>query len=190
MKRRSIRISFLFIILLVFVSCSENPEQKRAKHMERGDAYYEKQEYTVKRYEKDGKEMKPAAYQEKTSLPLYPVFDEKGIDRYDTSVVGYESIEGKKCYMIKVTPKEATDRHYKGYYYYDVKDLVPVMKDFTLGRLPFPLKELSIKVFSSMKNGYVFSHEAIITIRVRIPAVVNRRIITTAKTIECKPIMQ
>ena len=45
MKYMRIGISFLLVTLLVLFSCSENPEQKRDKHMERGDSYYEKQEY-------------------------------------------------------------------------------------------------------------------------------------------------
>jgi hypothetical protein len=45
MKYRRIEILFVLVGLLMLFSCSENPEQKRDKHMERGDAYYEKQEY-------------------------------------------------------------------------------------------------------------------------------------------------
>ena len=45
MKNRRSEISFLLIILIVVVSCSQDPAQKRAKYMERGDGYFEKQEY-------------------------------------------------------------------------------------------------------------------------------------------------
>ncbi len=46
MKNRRIEISLLLVALLMVFSCSGgSPEQKRDKHMERGDSYYEKQEY-------------------------------------------------------------------------------------------------------------------------------------------------
>ena len=48
MKYRRIEISFLLIILIVVVSsCSQDPAQKRAKYMKRGDGYFEKQGLNV-----------------------------------------------------------------------------------------------------------------------------------------------
>ena len=44
MKYRRIGILLLLIPLLVLVSCGKDPAEKRAKHMERGDGYFEKEE--------------------------------------------------------------------------------------------------------------------------------------------------
>lgn len=156
----------------------------------RREYFYEEPEYTVIKYEKDGKEMKPADYKGSKSLPLYPVFDEKGIERYDTSVEGYETIEGKRCYRIKVTPKEATERHYMGYYYYDTKDFALIKLNFTLGKLPFAVKEFSFKGIFNIKDELNVLREFTMTMRLKIPILFDRRIITTCKTTEAKAIMR
>jgi Tfp pilus assembly protein PilF len=36
---------FLLILLLSYLSCTREPAEKRAKHMKRGDAYFENQEF-------------------------------------------------------------------------------------------------------------------------------------------------
>jgi Tfp pilus assembly protein PilF len=45
MKKRCVEISFLLTVLLIFVACSEKAGAKHAQHMERGDAYFQEQEY-------------------------------------------------------------------------------------------------------------------------------------------------
>jgi hypothetical protein len=155
----------------------------------RREYIYEKPEYTVIKYEKDGKEMKPSDYSEKPGLPAYPVFDENGKDRYNVSIIGYETIEGTKCYKIKATPKEKTERHIDAYFYFSAKDLSPVMIDLTVGKLPFPLKEFSMKVFMSSKDGYFFTREFSMSMHIKIPLIINKKIICTGKTTETKLIM-
>jgi hypothetical protein len=155
----------------------------------RREYIYEKPEYKVLKFEKDGKEMKPADYTEKPGLPAYQVFDETGKERYNVSIAGYETIAGKKCYKIKATPKEATERHMDGYFFFTEKDLIPVMVDLTLGKLPFPLKEFSIKAILELKEDYVFTREFTVKLHIKIPLILNKIIISSGKTTEAKPIL-
>ncbi|MBN2040868.1 MAG: hypothetical protein JW864_12565 [Spirochaetes bacterium] len=148
----------------------------------RKDYFYEPQEYIVKKYEKDGKEMDASEYKEKPPLPSYPVFDEEGIDRYNTVIEGYETVAGKKCYKIKVTPKEADSRYQTGYYYYTVKDLSFYMIQISLGEMPFPLKSFSFMGIMNHESGFL--GEYTMAMRIKIPIVVDRKITSEGKTIE------
>ncbi len=156
----------------------------------RKEYFYEEPEYKVMKYVKDGKEMKPAEYKKSKSLPLYPVFDENGKYRYDSLIEGYETIDGKKCYRIKISPKEATKRHFMGYCYYDVKNLKAIKSDSTLGKLTFGSKEFSFKALLKTKDDYSFVQEFIQVMRIKIPLVVDRRMIITGKTINAMPIIR
>ncbi len=154
----------------------------------RREYIYEKPEYTVIKYKKDGKEMKPSDYKEQPSLPVYQIFDEKGKDRYNVSIVGYVTVEGIKCYKIKVTPKQATERHLDAYIYSTIKDLLPVMCDMTIGKLSFPLKEASMQCFMSKKEDYDFIREFTLSYNIKVLFFYNRKFIITGRTIEAKPI--
>lgn len=39
------RMSVLLLCICVLLSCEKNPAETRAKHMKRGDAYFEEQEF-------------------------------------------------------------------------------------------------------------------------------------------------
>ena len=58
------------------------------------------------------------------------------------------------------------------------------MIDFTLGEMPFPLKEFAFKGFFNDKTGFI--SEFTMSMRIKIPIFMNKRFITKAKTIEAK----
>lgn len=151
----------------------------------RREYFYQKPSITVLEYEKDGKKLKPSDYEEARYPPLYHPFDEKGKDRYTTEVKGYETIEGIVCYKIKVTPKEATERHFKGYFYFDAKNLDLIKAGFTLGKLPFGF----IKLFIEASFSHSIVREVAKTGRFYIPFIFNKKFVHISKTITAKPIL-
>lgn len=157
--------------------------------VDRKDFFYIMPESKVLKYQKNGKEKKSSEYKELLSEPSYPVFDEKGEQYYETSVVSVQTVDGTKCYKIKVTPKKATDRHFSGYLYYKTDDYEPYMAEGTLGKLPWSLKEFSMRFYFAKENGCPMLKSGVMNAKINVPVLMpNRKIDTTINVIETKMI--
>ena len=119
----------------------------------RTDYFYEKPLVQVKAYKKDGKVMEPSKFIYLTAMPTFPVFDEKGQDNYDIRITEKTIFNGRECYRIQVTPKKKTERHFKGYIYYAVKNLDLVYFEGTVAKLDFSMKSFNIEFNMVMYNG-------------------------------------
>ena len=147
-------------------------------------------ETVVIKYEKNGNLMKPSDYKEKKYLPMFPVFDEKDTEYYSTSVTGYETIEGKKCYRIKVIPKENTIQHFKGNLYFTVQNLKLVMMEGTFGKLPPACKDFIIKTYFDHQNDITVERESSVNIQIVIPLLYDGELKSFTTVTECKPILR
>jgi len=157
---------------------------------DRIDYFYKPPESKVLKYEKDGKDKKPTDYKELKSDPTYPVFDEKGEQYYKTAVVAVQVLDGNKCYKVKVTPKQATDRHFSGYIYYRTDDLEPYVVEGTIGKLSWWLKEFHMRFYFVNQNGYPMFRSGVVTMKVNVPVVFpNHKFDTTIDVIESKLIL-
>jgi len=155
----------------------------------RRDYFYEPPESKVLKYEKNGKDTKPTDYKELKTDPTYPVFDENGEQYYETAVVAVQVIDGAKCYKVKVTPKQATARHFSGHIYYKTDDLEPHVAEGTIGKLPWPFKEFYMRFYFVKQNGYPMFRSGVMTIKVNVPVVfADHKFDTTIDVIESKPI--
>lgn len=155
----------------------------------RKDYFYEPPESKVLKYEKNGKDTKPTDYKEFKIDPTYPVFDENGEQYYETAVVAVQVIDGVKCYKVKVTPKQATSRHFSGHIYYKTDDLEPHVAEGTLGKLPWPFKEFYMRFYFVKQKGYPIFRSGVITIKADVPVVfADHKFDTTIDVIESKPI--
>jgi len=157
--------------------------------VDRKDFFYIMPESKVLKYEKDGKEKKSSEYKELLSEPSYPVFDEKGERYYDTSVVSVQMLDGNKCYKIKVTPKQATERHFSGYLYYKTDDFEPYFLEGSIGKLPWSLKEFSMRFYFTKEKGYPMLKSGVMNVKINVPVLMpNRKIDTTINVFETKMI--
>lgn len=157
--------------------------------VDRKDFFYIMPASKVLKYEKDGKEKKPSEYKELLSEPSYPVFDEKGEKYYETSVMSVQMLDGIKCYKIKVTPKQATDRHFSGYLYYKTDDFEPYFLEGSIGKLPWSLKAFSMRFYFAKEKGCPMLKSGLISMKVNVPVLMpNRKIDTTINVIETKMI--
>ncbi|MBN2079343.1 MAG: hypothetical protein JW838_10275 [Spirochaetes bacterium] len=139
--------------------------------MKRKDYFYRDPEVEVLKYTKDGVEMKPSAYRVFKSRPAYPVFDEKGRERYTIRVAAIQKLNRKKVYRIEVTPKANTPLHFKGNIYCTKKSLETVLIEGTMAKLGFPLREFRMELrFTSVEDIPVVE-SGTVHVRVKVPIV-------------------
>ena len=157
--------------------------------MDRIDYSYEPPESKGLKYKKNGKDEKPTAYKDLKTDPTYPVLDENGEQYYETAVVAVQVVDGVKCYKVKVTPKQATSRHFSGHIYYKTDDLEHHVAEGTLGKLPWPFKEFYMRFYFVKQNGYPMFRSGVMIMKVNVPVVfVDHKFDTTIDVIESKPI--
>jgi hypothetical protein len=157
--------------------------------VDRKDFFYILPESKVLKYEKDGKEKKPTEYKELKSEPTYPVFDEKGEQYYETSVVSVQILDGNRCYKIKVTPKQSTDRHFSGYLYYKTDDFEPYLAEGTIGKLPWSLEEFYMRFYFTKETGCPMFKSGVMNMKVNVPVLIpSHKFDTTISVFESKMI--
>jgi hypothetical protein len=159
-------------------------------HLIRKDYFYKEPDIVVLKYVVDGKEKKPSKYKPIKYRPGYQVFDKNGDKNYDTQVVGYKTINSQQCYEVNVTPKEATELHYKGKLYYRVSDLMLAQSSGSIGKISFPLKTLHMDFNTESLNDLIVVSSGIVTASVDIPVIMpNRRIVSRFSALKNKPIL-
>jgi hypothetical protein len=153
----------------------------------RTDYFYEKPVAEVKTYKKDGKEMKPSKFNYMLLMPIFPIFDEKGRDNYDLRITDRKIFNGRECYLVQVTPRKETSRHFKGVLYYTVKNLEFVYLEGTLAKLDFPLKDFKIEFNTTMFNGIPVFSNGRVYLKIKIPIVYpETQIVSNITVLETK----
>jgi len=157
----------------------------------RKDYFYKEPEIKVLQYIKNGRKMLESDYKPKKSKPSYRIFDEYGFKNYKTTVVGFKNIKGRRCYKIKILPRENTLRHFKGFLYCAVSDLSILLIEGTLGNTPFPLKEFRIKFFLDHIDDLAVIKSGIVVMRVYIPVILpDRRYISNIQATDNRPMFK
>ncbi len=132
--------------------------------------FYENAETTTLEYAKDGEQLPVDEYKPTgNGEPGFPVFDEKGAEHYDVEVVGYRTVNGQRCYQLKVIPKENTVKHFKGHLYYSVAGLNLVLTEGTIGDLPMVVKAMNMKVFHTTLDGVAVATSVALEIKIHVP---------------------
>lgn len=149
----------------------------------RREYFYDKPEIEVLSYKKDGVDMKPSRLRMWKSLPAYPVFDEKGRERYAVNISGRKWIRGKSCYRIEVTPRKETSRHFRGDIYVAVGTLKTVYIEGTLARLDFPLKDIRMEIYTTILDSVPVAESGTVRVRVSVPGFFPDTIIDTSFTV-------
>ena len=149
----------------------------------RKEYYYAMPEIEVLSYKKDGKEMDPAKYRVWKAMPLYPIFDERGRDRYTIQITGRKRVAGKECYCVQVEPKQESSRHFRGTIYLAVKTLESVSLEGTMAKLDFPLKEFSINLSMTQVDSVPVAKTGTARIRVKVPIFYPDTIIESSITV-------
>jgi hypothetical protein len=75
------------------------------------------------KYTKNGQELPASKFTERKPIMFYPVFDDKGRERYSISITGIKKVNEIECYILNITPKQITSQHYSGNMYYSRKGL-------------------------------------------------------------------
>lgn len=135
----------------------------------RKEFYYAMPEIEVLAYKKDGKEMDPAKYRVWKAMPLYPIFDIRGRERYTIRITGRKKVAGKECYCLQVEPKQETSRHFRGTVYLAVKTLESVSLEGTMAKLDFPMKEFLIELNMTLVDTVPVAKTGTARIRVKVP---------------------
>jgi len=166
----------------------ELEESESVKYVQKS-YFYEVPETTVLEYRKNGKIVDPSEYDSDDNLPGYQIFDEKGPERFEITITGTQSRNGRDCYVLKILPKQQTSRHFKGTVFVDVDSLETVYLEGTIADYPFGLKKMNMTfTFESLGEIFVFTH-ATVDLLVHVPIIKpNTRILITTRTMENKPI--
>jgi hypothetical protein len=169
-----------------------DPETNRLKSvsevtMKRKDFFYKNPEVEVLTYKKDGKEMDPSKFRIMKSMPLYPVFDEKGRDNYLITVAEKIKYNGRECYRIQVEPRKETSRHFRGNIYITVNSMEMIHTEGTLAKLDFPLKEFHIAINTRRIDDVPVTQTGEVHVRVNVPVFYpDTLIVSTLTTLESK----
>lgn len=149
----------------------------------RKEYFYDRPEIEVLSYTKDGVEMKPSQLRTWKSLPAYPVFDEKGRERYDVRIAGKKWIRGTSCYRIEVKPRKETSRHFKGDIYVAVRTLETVFIEGTLAKLEFPILDIRMEIYTTLLGTVPVAQNGRVRVRVNVPVFFPDTIIETSFTV-------
>jgi len=149
----------------------------------RKEYFYTMPEIEVLSYIKDGKETDTAKYKVWKAMPLYPIFDERGRERYTIRITGRKRVEGRECYCVMVEPKQETSRHFKGTVYLAVKTIESVSIEGTMAKLDFPIKEFSIELNMSPVDAVPVAKTGTARIRVKVPIFYPDTIIESSITV-------
>ncbi len=149
----------------------------------RKEYFYAMPEIEVLAYKKDGKEMDPAKYRVWKAMPLYPIFDARGRERYTLRITGRKKVAGKECYSVQVEPKQETPRHFRGTVYLAVKTLESVSLEGTMAKLDFPLKEFSINLSMTLVDAVPVAKTGTARIRVKVPIFYPDTIVESSITV-------
>ncbi len=151
--------------------------------------FYEEPIIEVLEYEKNGKKLPVSKYKRYESELMYHIFDERGKERFDVRVVGFKMIKGNNCYVIKVMPRERTERHYKGNIFFSVDTLNLISFEGTLGKYPIGLDELDIQLFYESKGDFTTLKNSVVNLFINVPVIMpHTRIAVDTKILEYKPI--
>ncbi|MBN2160797.1 MAG: hypothetical protein JW807_15520 [Spirochaetes bacterium] len=151
--------------------------------LRRKEYFYAKPEIEVLSYKKDGVEMKPSQLRTWKSLPAYPVFDEKGRERYEVKISGTKRIRGTACYRVEVTPRKETSRHFRGEIYIAVGSLETVCIKGTMAKLDFPLRDIWMEIYTTLLGEVPVAESGTVRVRVNIPVFFPDTIIETSFTV-------
>ena len=149
----------------------------------RKEYYYTMPEIEVLAYTRDGKDMDPAKYRVWKAMPLFPIFDARGRERYTIRVTGRKKVAGKECYCLQVEPKQQTSRHFRGTVYLAVKTLESVSLEGTMAKLDFPMKEFSIELNMTQVDKVPVAKTGTARIRVKVPIFFPDTIIESSITV-------
>jgi len=151
--------------------------------------FQEPSETTVLEYKKNGIIEDPEDYKEDKRPPAYQVFDQKSRERFDYKVAGTKEINNQNCYILKVLPRQNTERHFKGTVYVNTDSLNTVYLEGTIADYPFGLKDMNMTfTFESLGELYAFK-KATIELFIHVPIIKpNTRILITTDSLQNKPI--
>jgi hypothetical protein len=137
--------------------------------MKRKDYFYKNPEVEILTYKKDGKTMETSKYRVRNSMPLYPIFDDKGRDNYLITVAEKIKYNGRQCYRIQVDPRKTTSRHFKGSIYIALNNMEVVGIDGTMAKLDFPIKEFRIVINTSQTDDVPITQSGEVHVRINVP---------------------
>ena len=157
----------------------------------RKDYFYEQPEIEVLSLKKDGTDMNPSKHRIWKTMPIYPVFDEQGLENYELKITDKKKIDERECYRIQVIPRKETSRHFKGNIYCTVDKLETVFTEGTVAKLDFPLREFYMELRTMLINDVPVLQSGTVKVRVRVPIFYpDTLIVSTITVVECKLIEQ
>ena len=162
---------------------AKSGELKKTSFVKRSkrDYFYKEPEITALEYKKNGKDQPLSDYKPSDKvLPIFYVFDESGPEQYEREVIDQQMINGQPCYHLQITPKTKTPRHIIGDMYFTENKLDLIYRHVNPAELSFPVKSYEGKQTYSSLEGIPVPVSAHLEILVRIPFVLNERIVVDA----------
>lgn len=149
--------------------------------------FYKTAETTIVKCKKDGIIQPNESYKVYPEEPSVPLFDNNGRENYKFEVNGYCNINGINCLKIKIVPLKITQNHFSGYIYIDPKKTELIYIEGGVAKIPFPVKELSMFLYTRDFNNVPVMTSGVVNIRLSIPLVLpDSRMKTEIKVIEKK----
>ena len=107
----------------------------------------------VIKFIKNGQEQPVSKFTERKQLQFYPVFDDKGRERYSIEITGTKKINDIDCYVLNIIPKQKTTRHYSGNMFISKKELNLVAFEGAPAALEKGVQAFSINtIYKTMEN--------------------------------------
>ncbi len=112
----------------------------------RVEYYYERPVIVVLSYSKNGETLPPKDYEPERTSPTYPIFDDQSEDHYSIQIKGPILFKNRESYVVDVTPRQLSPRHFKGKIYYDKNSLQPYYIEGTTSKWKFGVKDMYFKI--------------------------------------------
>lgn len=152
--------------------------------------FYRKPERQVLKYVKDGVELDPDdADRGGGGEPMHPIWDAQGPSHYDVRVVGRQTLRGQPCYVLRISPRQRTVRHFEGTVLVNAETLDLVQLQGGMADVPFGVERISFKA-DLKQHGEIsvyerFEMEAAVDIPLLYPDV---RFVSVSTALSSRPI--
>ncbi len=129
----------------------------------RKNYFYKAPDVKVLKFIKNGKVQNPNDYSTHETAPFFPIFDEKGRDRYVLKILKSVKCENSNCFKIQVRAKKKDFHILQGFVFVDKKSLEIKRVVGTPSDSHFAVKEFKVDYFFSSINGVpVLTHGRVV----------------------------
>ena len=116
--------------------------------------------------------------------PPLRLFGPSGHEHYRFELAPHTPGDSKESYLLRVVPKQKTDRHFEGVLEFDARDLSLRSYRGTIADFPLGMKEMEMELFFDNIDGRSVTSKTRMDMTLYLPLVLNSRVISESVTSE------